>query len=402
MTTTPVTTKAPRAGASVQSANRLPWAVLAAAGLGSFAATASGTTRAPFLLDMARDLSTGLPMVANLISLTSIAWAVTSVSAGMASDRWGRRVFLVGGPLALAFALVGVATGGSFAAVAAWSTVAGGCSGLFMGVMFAEVSARAPEALRGRALGWLMSAQSLVLLVGVPLAAWIGAWIGWRGVNLVIAVLSLAGAASLLVTTGRPTQAGRHAGGRSVSIRAALSPAVLRLLTIGICERICFGLTTVYFATFLQSTYGLALNAVALPLAIFASGNIIGTQIGGQLADRLKNRLRTFAVAMVASGLGALALFGWQADMETSVALGFLYVFLNALGRPSLMAALASVPENVRGTVMGLNGTCASIGWIGAAAIGGWILATFGFAGFGPLAAGISVLGAVLALARRG
>ena len=50
------------------------------------------------------------------------------------------------------------------------------------------------------------------------------------------------------------------------------------------------------------------------------------------------------------------------------MALGFVYVLLNALGRPSYMAALAAVPEEVRGTVLGLNGTSASVGWIGAAA----------------------------------
>ena len=34
----------------------LPWALIGAACLGSFAATSSGTTRAPFLLDMAEVL----------------------------------------------------------------------------------------------------------------------------------------------------------------------------------------------------------------------------------------------------------------------------------------------------------------------------------------------------------
>ena len=82
--------------------------------------------------------------------------------------------------------------------------------------------------------------------------------------------------------------------------------------------------------------------------------------------------------------------------------LGFLYVFINALARPSLMAALANVPDSVRGTVLGLNVTSASFGWLGAAALGGWMLAHYGFAGFGPLAAVIGALGGGLAvLARR-
>jgi MFS transporter, DHA1 family, inner membrane transport protein len=51
---------------------------------------------------------------------------------------------------------------------------------------------------------------------------------------------------------------------------------------------------------------------------------------------------------------------------------------------------------------MGLNGTCASIGWAGAAGLGGWMMASQGFGGFGPLAAVLAGAGAVLAFIQRG
>jgi len=76
-------------------------------------------------------------------------------------------------------------------------------------------------------------------------------------------------------------------------------------------------------------------------------------------------------------------------------------VLLNALGRPSFMASLAAVPEDVRGTVLGLNGTSASVGWIGAAALGAMMIGSVGFEGFGPLAAVLSLLGAGGALLSR-
>jgi DHA1 family inner membrane transport protein len=392
----------PLAPARVFLPERMPWALLLAASLGMFTAAASGTTRAPFLLDMARDLSVSLPLVANLVAVSSVAWGITSMFAGAGSDRWGRRAFLIGGPFALAFASTGIATSGSFLAVAACVTFGGACCGMFTGVIFTEVSGRVSTQQQGRALGWVMSGQSLTLLVGVPLAAWVGSSIGWRGVNFCIATLALATALALLATTAKRTDAGPAHSARVPSMRAALSRPVLRLLCLGIAERVCYGLVGVYYATFLQSTYRLSLNAVALPLAVFALGNILGTLIGGQLADRLANRLGIFAVAMLASAVAALALFGWQADLATSVALGFGYVFCNAIARPSLMASLTDVPEHVRGTVMGMNVTCSSIGWLGAAGLGAWMIGAYGFAGFGPLAAVIAVIGAGIALARRG
>ena len=379
----------------------MPWALLAAGALAMFAAASSGTTRAPFLLEMARDLSTSLPMVANLVGATSISWAIAGMLAGAGSDRWGRRPFLIFGPLALCGALIGISMAPSFLMVALWSVAAGGCSGMFTGVIFAETSARVGEGQQGRALGWVMSGQSLTLLLGVPIAAYLGAFIGWRGVNLCVGALAAGGAVFLFLTTrGRPTSA-RAAGSKAPSTRAALSWPVMRLLAMGVAERVCYGLTIVYFATFLQSTYHVGLDVVAIPLAIFASGNILGTILGGQLADRLPNRLMIFALAMLASGIAALALFGWRRSVSVSVGLGFVYVFLNAIARPALMAGLTQVPAHVRGTVMGWNVTCSSIGWMGAAGLGGWMLGFQGFAGFGPLTAVVATIAAGLALVKR-
>jgi MFS transporter, DHA1 family, inner membrane transport protein len=393
--------KAPlRVAARLSLPGRLPWALLAAASLAMFTAAASGTTRAPFLIDMARDLRVSVPLVANLVAITSISWGLASMFAGAGSDRWGRRPFLIGGPLALAVASSGVATAETFLGVVAWATLGGGCSGMFTGVMFTEVSGRVSAGQQGRALGWVMSGQSLTLLIGVPVAAWVGSSIGWRGVNLCVAALAAASAIGLIATTAARVDTGTASARRVPSMRTALTRPVLQLLGMGIAERVCYGLVAVYYATFLQSTYDLQLNAVALPLAVFAMGNILGTVLGGQLADRLPNRRAIFAAAMLASAVAAIALFGWQDDLATAVALGFVYVFFNAIARPSLMASLTDVPEHVRGTVMGLNVTCSSIGWLGAAALGGWMIATFGFAGFGPLAATVAVIGGGLALIR--
>ena len=379
----------------------LPYALLASACLGMFAASSSGTTRAPFLLDMARDLSTEIALVANLVAMTSVAWGIASMFAGAGSDRFGRRPFLLGGPIMLTIALIGVAQAESFLTVAAWSILAGGSSGTFTGVTFAEVSARVEQGQRGRALGWVMAGQSLTLLVGVPMAAWIGSFIGWRGVNLCVGGIAVAALIGLAFTTSGQASSRRVAGTPAPSLRAAMSGPVLRLLAMGVCERVCYGLTAVYFATFLQETFVLSLAAVAIPLALFAAGNILGTIAGGQIADRIPNRLRTFALSMLASGIVAIALFGWHPSVSVTVALGFLYVFVTAVARPSLMAALTDVPEHIRGTVLGLNVTSASFGWLFAASLGGWMMGSYGFDGFGPLAAAFGVVGAGLAVVRR-
>jgi DHA1 family inner membrane transport protein len=377
----------------------MPWTLIGAACLGSFAATSSGTTRAPFLIEMSQDLGVSVALVANLVSFTATSWGIASAVGGSLSDRIGRRAMLVGGLFVLAIAMLGQSMAGNFLWVAVWATLGGGCAGTFTGVVYAEVSAHVEDYQRGRALGWVMTGQSLTLVVGVPLAAYIGSMIGWRGWNVCMAGLSLAGSIALLATVSHAGTAGH--GARTPSLRSALSKRVIGILATGISERICYGLATIYFATFLQEIYGLSLAGLAVPLALVALGNIGGTVLGGQIADRLRDRLLTFAVAMMLQGVAALALFMWHPGAMVSVVLGFVYALVNAIGRPSYMAALANVPEQVRGTVLGLNGATASVGWVGAAALGAIMISTVGFEGFGPLATALSVLGAVGAMANR-
>ena len=110
--------------------------------------------------------------------------------------------------------------------------------------------------------------------------------------------------------------------------------------------------------------------APAVTLAGACAGGCTGVimaKASARTVDRLPDRLRTFAVAMVASAVVAMLVYGWVPGLATTVALGFAHVFANAVSRPPLLAALANVPDDVRGAVLGLNVTSASFGWLGAA-----------------------------------
>src|SRR5258708_35796312 len=119
----------------------LPWALIGAACLGSFAATSSGTTRAPFLLSMAHDLDVSMPLVANLVSMTSISWGLASVVGGVMSDWLGLRVRLIGVLFCLGLAMVAMSADGSLFWDAALRTVSGGFCGPFMGRVLAHIRA---------------------------------------------------------------------------------------------------------------------------------------------------------------------------------------------------------------------------------------------------------------------
>ena len=125
---------------------------------------------------------------------------------------------------------------------------------------------------------------------------------------------------------------------------------------------------------------------------------LIGNIIGGRIADRTRSRARVFATGSALTAVVALPLLAWHPGLVGSVVLGFVFSLVNAAGRPSLMATLAEMPKELRSTLFGLNITMASMGWLLAGSVGGWLIAISGFAGLGVFSALVAALGCGLAL----
>jgi DHA1 family inner membrane transport protein len=364
----------------------------------TFLVASAGTAIAPFLLQMTHDLSAELAAVANLVSVMSVAWGLTSLAAGTASDRVGRRLILTGGVLTLGGARVGLALAETYSSAVTWQLVTGIGGGAFMGTVFAAVSDRVAPAQRGRALGWVITGQSLSLVFGVPLLTLVGAVGGWRGAIATQGVVTLG--ATLAVWAVVPRTPRRPAAApSSVALIPLLRPRVLALLGAGTMERSCFAAMAVYLATYLLTSYGVSLAELAVALALVAAGNLAGNLLGGQVADRLPARPLSFAASSVVTGVLALPLLLWQPGVAISIALGFAYSLTNALGRPSLMAALSEVSSEARGALLGLNITTGSVGWLGATALGGWLVTRFGFGALGVFCAASGLVGGGLAAA---
>ena len=376
----------------------MPWGMLATLSVVTFLVTGSAIALAPFLLDLARDLGASLAAVANLVAVMSVSWGVVSVTAGAISDRIGRRPVMVGSVLTLGAARLGLALSHGYAEAVMWQLLAGIGGGGFMGVVFAAVSDRVPVAQRGGALGWVITGQSLSLVVGVPLVTLLGAFGGWRVAIAVHAGTALLAAVAVWLAVPAGAIALATSGRSGASLRGLIGPRIIALLLANTMERTCFAAMAVYFATFLLTTYGVTMRALAVALALVALGNLAGSLLGGWMADRVTARPLAFAVASGVTGLLALPLMLWRPGIAGSVALGFAYSLSNAAGRPALMATLSDVPAELRGTILGLNISMSSIGWLGAAALGGWLVARHGFAGLGILTSVVAGMGALLAV----
>ncbi len=364
----------------------------------TFFVTSAGASMAPFLNLITRDLATTLPAVAHLFSIQALAWGVASLVAAMVSDRFGRRAILVGGIFLIGMMRLGFSISDTYAAAVGWQILSGIGGGAFMGIVYAVVSEHATPGIRGRAMSWVITGQSLSLVLGVPLVTLLGVLGGWRGAIAIHGVFVLLSAIAVRLATPPDPPPHPHAAHAKTPYAAIFKPKLIALLAAGTTERMCFAVIAIFLPAYLQHAYDIALGGLALVLGLVAAGNLIGNIIGGRIADRTRSRARVFAIGSALTAVAALPLLAWHPGLAVSVALGFVFSLVNAAGRPSLMATLAEMPSELRGTLFGLNITMASMGWLMAGSIGGWLIAISGFAGLGAFSALVAALGCGLAL----
>ncbi|HWA13298.1 MAG TPA: MFS transporter [Burkholderiales bacterium] len=369
---------------------------------GVFLVTSAGASTAPFLNFIAADLSTTLPAVAHLFSIQALFWGAASLTAGMVAGRFGQRRLLAAGVLLIGFMRLGFATSDSYAAAVAWQILSGIGGGTFMGIVYAAVSEHAPAQMRGRAMSWVITGQSLSLVLGVPLVTLLGAFGGWRGAVATHGSMVLLSAVAVWLAMPPDPPPVPHAERRKVPYAALMKPKLVALLAAGTTERMCFAVIAIFLPAYLQAAYGTTLGGLALVLALVAIGNLAGNIVGGRIADRTRSRARVFAIASALTAVLAVPLLAWHPGLYASVLLGFVFSFVNAAGRPSLMATLAEVPAELRSALFGLNITMASLGWLMAGSLGGWLIAAGGFAGLGWFCGGVAALGCGLALSSAG
>ena len=363
-------------------------ALLLALSIVGFLGSTSGIALSPFLLAMASDLSTDLGAMSMLFTFSNIAWALTSLGAGPLSDRLGRKPIMLVGLGLMSISSLASALAQDYPTLVAARFVNGVGGGTQMPTVYASAAELLPGSQRGKALGWVMTGQSLSLVLGGPFAALIGAFAGWRWALGSLGLLGLVWLVLLAVLLPEsPRVEARHATSEVGLGRLLTSRRTLALFAASACERVCYSSAVIFFATYLIASYGVPLHWLAGALVVVAIGNVVGSQVGGTLSDRLGNRYTLVAGAMLANAVLALPLLLLAPGIVVSVLICLVYNLANGLARPPLLWLISQISREARGTLMGVQVTVAGIGWLTASALGGWLIVTYGFGAIGLLAA---------------
>ncbi|KOG51053.1 chemotaxis protein [Streptomyces griseoflavus] len=346
-------------------------------GLSVFALGTSEFMLSGILQPLARDMGVSIPQAGLLVSAFAIGMVVGAPVLAGATLQLPRRTTLIGLLTVFGLGQVAGAVAPSYGVLFVSRVVSAlACAG-FWAVGAAVAVSLVPVTARARAMAVMVGGLSIANIAGVPAGALLGQHAGWRSAFWAVAVLSaigLIGVIALVPRTAVPTGDERPALRRELSIYRD-KQVWLALIGTALNGAAVFALFS-YLAPLLTDTAGLSESSVPTVLALFGVGALIGTFVGGRIADAHPFGTILGGIGASATVLTLLALTAHSpvAAVTLSLLLG-VTAFTTA---PALNARMFNV-AHAAPTLAGATTTSAfnmgnTVGpWLGGLVIGaGW------------------------------
>ncbi|MET8177481.1 Cmx/CmrA family chloramphenicol efflux MFS transporter [Streptomyces sp. NPDC005336] len=270
---------------AARARSRMPVAVYVL-GLSVFALGTSEFMLSGLLQPVARDMGVSIPEAGLLVSAFAIGMVVGAPVLAAATLRLPRRTTLIALLAGFGLGQIAGALAPTYGVLFASRVVSAlACAG-FWAVGAAVAVSLVPVNARARAMAVMVGGLSIANIAGVPAGALLGQHAGWRAAFWAVAGLSalgLVGVVALVPHTEVPTGEDRP------RLRAELSiyrdrQVWLALAGTALSGGAVFCLFS-YLAPLLTEVAGLAESWVPTVLALFGVGALIGTVIGGRIAD---------------------------------------------------------------------------------------------------------------------
>ena len=271
------------ASAPALTSRQVRW-ILFALAMGGFAIGTSEFVVMGLITEIARGLGVTEPQVGHVISAYALGVVVGAPLLAILGNRLSRRSLLL---CLMGFYAVGnlaSALAPGYATLMLARFVAGLPHGAYFGIAALVAARISPPDQRGLAVGRVMLGLSISLLVGNPLATWLGQSFGWRWAFAVVSVIALATVAMTARVLPRGMNAPRPDALRELrDFNRKPVWLALGIGAIGFAGMFC---VFSYLSPTLVNVTGVRESFVPFGLVAFGIGGILGTLGGGWLFDR--------------------------------------------------------------------------------------------------------------------
>ncbi|MEU6315315.1 Cmx/CmrA family chloramphenicol efflux MFS transporter [Streptomyces sp. NPDC047014] len=365
-------------------------------GLSVFALGTSEFMLSGLLPPIAADMGVSIPQAGLLISAFAIGMVVGAPLLAVATLRLPRRTTLVSLISLFGLGQVAGALAPSYELLFASRVVSAlACAG-FWAVGAAVAIAMVDKDQRARAMAVMIGGLSIANVLGVPAGAFLGEHLGWRSAFWAVGLASAIALAGILALIPRiPLPAERPGLGRELRIyRDRQVWLAIGITALGAGGVFC---AFSYLSPLLTDVAGLDSQWVPWILGLFGIGALVGTTVGGRVADAHLFGVMIWGITASTVFLTALALLASAA--AAAIALSFLLGFSAFFTAPALNARMFNV-AGAAPTLAGATTTAAfNLGNTGGPWLGGTVIdAGLGFSATAWAGAAMTVTAIGLAL----
>jgi predicted MFS family arabinose efflux permease len=295
---------------------------------GVFAIATEGFMIAGLLPDIAADLSVSISLAGQLISVFSLAYALSSPIFGALTAAVERKNLLM---IAIAIFAIGnicAARSTDYQALSVSRVLLAFSAGVYMPAAQSFAAQLVSENMRGRALACVNMGATLGITLGVSSATLLGHTTGWRLTFTSLSVLSLAALVALLICLPRiPTPV------FSNQFRARFATALkfetlLILVATTLWSAGAYTLFT-FVAPLIVELAKIPAEFLYLVLLALGVASILGAYLGGEATDKWgPPRVGLVSLALLGVGYASISLIGYAHPSKTIVAGSVLTILL--------------------------------------------------------------------------
>jgi len=346
----------------------------------------------PFLPALSRGLGVPLDNLTALLSLRG-ALGLAAPAIGGLPDRLGRRQTML---IGLAIFCVGLALPAiipGWPAFVVFVLLVAASKLMFDPSLQAYLGDRTPYARRGLVIAFSELGWSGAALLGIPVVGLLMARADWRAPFLPLAAAGLAAGAALWFVIPSDAPVAARAGAAVDAPRLLPSiwrnPVVVAGLGLGLLISLGNENLSVFYASWLERSFGLSVAALGLSTTIIGVAELAGEGLVMGLADRLGKR-RAISAGLVACTIAYLVLPLTGGQLPLALA-GLFLVFISfEFTVVATLPLMTELEPSARGRVMTANmATFAAGRMLGDLAAGP--LSRLGFFWIGAASAAASV-----------
>lgn len=230
------------------------------------------------------DLGVSEPQVGHVISAYALGVVVGAPLLAIACARMYRRHLLIAMMSFYALANIASALAPDYESLLIFRFVAGLPHGTYFGVSALVIASLVPPNQRGKAVSRVLIGLTLAVLVGNPLATWLGQTFNWRFAFALVGGISLITVTLIFLLL--PLDRKQVRNNPLHEIKAFNRPEVWLAMLIGATGFAGVFCVFSYLAPTLLEVTQVDKLWIPVAMAVFGAGGFVGNLVGGRLFDR--------------------------------------------------------------------------------------------------------------------